>query len=370
MKILFLNSSYPGMKCGVGAFTAQLAENISRYSSHRVTVVTSNLPEIERSRQVKVIPKFADWSWRDFFRHYPTLLKEWPRVVIVQYPTVMPGPHSDLTFWAPLLLKVFLPFAKIIYVVHEFADTIPASRRKLKRAFRFSYRVLYGSRADRSPMERENLSLADKFQFIPTASSIPRATASKTEVASLRQAVGKPSGKILYFFGFIDPTKGFDTLLEAMAGLPKNVTLVVSGGPRPGNRYHQKIKRLITRRGLSSRVRWLGFLAEAEAAKWFQASDLAVLPFSEGFASNRTSALAAFVNGAAVITTTGPGLPSYLKDRQNAMVVAPGNPAELAAAIKAALASAPLRARLRKGSRALAPRFSGRRVARETLRAF
>jgi glycosyltransferase involved in cell wall biosynthesis len=106
--------------------------------------------------------------------------------------------------------------------------------------------------------------------------------------------------------------------------------------------------------GSNNMVRFSG---PERSSKVLRAAGIVVLPFATGTAENKTSLLAALVNGAVVLTTEGDSTPSYLKNGENAMLVLPNEPSALAQAIKTVTGSKALMAKLRAGAISLAPCF-------------
>lgn len=345
------------MRCGVGNYTARLAEATVTHSKHQVTVVTSDLASIKKSSKVRILPIIRDWEWKEFFVHYCRFLAELPRLVVVQYPSVMPGKRSELVYWLPLLLRVFLPFARVMFIIHEFAHTHPRARKELKKSLRFAHEVVLVNHADELSILVENPRIAQKLRFVQIGSTIEAYTPSPKELKALRNTIVAEEKKILFFFGFLNPEKGFEQLLEALRSLDERFILVVSGGLEPSNQYHAKLARLIKTLKLTDRIIWLGFPHQREVAKWLNAADAVVLPFTTGAMENKTSLLAALINRAVVLTTERDDTPPYLKNGENVMLVPPSDPQALTQAIKTVTGSKALMAKLRVGAASLAPRF-------------
>ena len=174
---------------------------------------------------------------------------------------------------------------------------------------------------------------------------------------------------MVVFFGFLRAAdKGFEDLLDAFAGMRANeTTLAVVGGFDEGTSYERALLERIDAAGLKDRICWLGYLGRIEVARWLRAADAVALPFREGARPNRSTLVAALVNGAAVVTTRGAATPDYLVDGETALLVPPSRPDELAAAIERLLEDSSLRARLREGATALSPRLSWPRVVQQLL---
>jgi glycosyltransferase involved in cell wall biosynthesis len=135
----------------------------------------------------------------------------------------------------------------------------------------------------------------------------------------------------LLFFGIVRPYKGLDVLLQALARAPAHVTLTVAGEFWGGT---DETEKLIAALGLAERVTLRpGYVPASQIPALFAAADALVLPYREATASQ--NALLAFAHGVPVITTTAGTLADQVRDNVDALTCAPGDPEDLARAIKA-----------------------------------
>jgi glycosyltransferase involved in cell wall biosynthesis/SAM-dependent methyltransferase len=365
MKLAFVNSSYPDMPCGVGDYAANLA-SAARTAGHEVVVFTSADPRIRVPDRIEVHPVFRDWAIRDFVAHRRRIRRERPDATVLQYPSVLPGPHSRLLFLLPFLARVFLRPARVVLVVHEYAHTHARAKQQLRLAFRFAHEIVTVNPADQRAIAERHRAARPKLRSARIGSNVPRVPLTGERRAELE---AEADGPLIFFFGLLHgPDKGLDDLLEAMREIDSaRATLLLSGSLDGNVPYHRHVRARIEALGLAGRVRWLGFLAPRELSEWLQAADLVVLPFRAGAAPNRGTLAAALLNGAATVTTRGPETPDYLRDAENVALVPPGDPASLAAAIEGLLRSPEQRERIAEGARGLAPAFEWPAVAEETL---
>ena len=155
--------------------------------------------------------------------------------------------------------------------------------------------------------------------------------------ASARAALdfpgGWPDGPVLLFIGNLVAVKGVDLLLRALAGLPSARLVLVGAGPERAS-----LGRLAGGLGVAGRVTFLGSLPQAALPGWYRAADLFVLPSrSEGVPNVLLEASACGTPWVASRVGGIPEMPAHASRR----LVAPDRPAELAAAISAALAAGP-----------------------------
>ena len=128
------------------------------------------------------------------------------------------------------------------------------------------------------------------------------------------------------------PRKGVEVLLRALAilrsqGLPVRLRAT---GPFEAEDYKHEMKALTQKLGLEEVVEWTGFTRDvyAELAQM----DVFVLPslFGEGLPLVVLEAMAA---GVPVVATRVEGTPEAVRDGRDGLIVEPGNPEDLAAAI-------------------------------------
>lgn len=116
----------------------------------------------------------------------------------------------------------------------------------------------------------------------------------------------------LLFLSRIDPKKGLDLLLRALAGLPTDVAWQLDIGGATGSSYQKKLAVLAQTLGIADRVRWIGWVQDD--AKWamLAQSDLLILPsHNENFAIAVLEALAV---GTPVVVGNQVGLHSYVAE--------------------------------------------------------
>jgi glycosyltransferase involved in cell wall biosynthesis len=129
------------------------------------------------------------------------------------------------------------------------------------------------------------------------------------------------------------PRKGVDILLRALAilrsqGLPVRLR---AAGPFETPQYERQMKRLTQQLGLGAVVEWTGFTRDVDAE--LARMDVFVLPslFGEGLPLVVLEAMAA---GVPVVASRVEGTPEAIRDGRDGLIVQPGDPHDLAAALK------------------------------------
>lgn len=171
----------------------------------------------------------------------------------------------------------------------------------------------------------------------------------------------------LLFAGRLSPQKGCDLALRALRELLPTfpgLTLHVAGaGP-----WEQAYRNLARRLGCGGRVRWLGWLEPVQLRQEYRRCGLFLMP--SRFEPFGLSALEAMACGAPVVAAATGGLPEFITDQKNGLLVSPADPATLAQAVRALLLNPGEAARLGGAAVARARTFTWERAAHETLHVY
>nr|MBP7046000.1 glycosyltransferase family 4 protein [Chloroflexota bacterium] len=208
---------------------------------------------------------------------------------------------------------------------------------------------------------------------IPIGSNIATYTPNHIELEEVREQLGLRAGDcLLGYFGFLNESKGADTLLHALAALDDSVHLVFIGGqtgssdPRNNQSFLDQLKALIGELGLAARVHWTGFLPDQRVSTFLHAADLMVMPYRDGVSLRRGTLMAVLAHGRPLLTTT-PAMPTpELVQGENVWLVAPDDAVALATAVRALMANPALRAQLGQGAAQVASLFTWDKIAAET----
>jgi D-inositol-3-phosphate glycosyltransferase len=179
------------------------------------------------------------------------------------------------------------------------------------------------------------------------------------------------SGEVLLFVGRIDPVKGLDTLLEAVALLRERpaLQLLVAGGAGPDTSHldpdEAHLRALARRLGITDRVRWLGPVEQERLPLYYSGADVCVVP--SRYESFGLVALEALACGAAVVASRVGGLPTIVRDGENGLLVPWRTPEEFAGRIVRVLDDPELAAQLRRAARPSMARFSWTATARRVF---
>lgn len=160
-------------------------------------------------------------------------------------------------------------------------------------------------------------------------------------------------GRLVYV-GRIDPRKGIATAISALSRLSAATLDVVGDGDAE---HARELAQLAAQTGVTDRVRLLPGRPHEEVPGIYAGADAVIFPveWDEPWGLVPLEAMAV---GRPVVATGRGGSGEYLRDAQNCVLFEAGDPASLAAAVDRIAADTSLRARLREGGFATAPRHS------------
>lgn len=179
--------------------------------------------------------------------------------------------------------------------------------------------------------------------------------AIRTELLAIDQSIKKVEvlqerPKIL-FVGRVDPIKGIDYLVEAFANINiKNSELLIVGNTLRCPEYVQSIKDKANKLNVSSRIQWIGNVSDpVKLAEYYMSSHVLVLPSL--WDTSPITLAEALLFGLPVVATNVGGIPEYVIDGENGLLVPPRDPDKLKIAIERVLNDDSMRQNLIEGSR-------------------
>jgi glycosyltransferase involved in cell wall biosynthesis len=178
---------------------------------------------------------------------------------------------------------------------------------------------------------------------------------------------------LLGYFGFLNESKGADTLLAAVAQLPASTHLVFIGGqtgasdPSNNQSFLGQLQQQIRDLGLSERVHWTGFVDDRRVSTFLNAADMMVMPYRDGVSLRRGTLMAALAHKRPLLSTL-PQMPTpELIHGENCWLVPADDAPALTQAIQTLWAAPDLRVRLGQGATAVADLFTWDKIATQTL---
>jgi len=176
------------------------------------------------------------------------------------------------------------------------------------------------------------------------------------------RAAPRVPGSIIAVASADSPVKGIPTLLRAFAKLAteRDVSLTVVGKPAPGG----PTEKLIGELSLGERVRFVTGISDSDLAELMASTEIAVVPsLYEGFSLPAVEHMA---SGTPLVASRTGALPEVTGDA--AVLVSPGDPEELAAALRRLQDSPAERERLSAAAlERVQQRFAWQAVAKATV---
>lgn len=199
--------------------------------------------------------------------------------------------------------------------------------------------------------------------------------------ALAQRILGLQAGPWIIFVGRLDPIKGLDTLMEAMAllgrkrwrGQAQRPSVLVVGGSKPEQEAQAapEIRGLMAQAralGIEDMVRFVGPKSQDSLALYYGASSLCVLP--SRYESFGMAALEAMACGIPVVASRVGGLSYTVLDGQTGLLVPEGNAQQLADTMERLLRDGQLRRQMGTQAVRHARRFSWPRVVDLLLEMF
>ncbi len=388
MRILFVTGEYPPMQGGVGDCTNAIAQALAA-ADLQVTVLTSAGSGEGATRELgtaRVQRAVKHWGWNTLSALRGTIVETQADIVHIQYQTAAFGMHPAINM-APRLLRS--PRTRFAVTFHDLRVPYLFPKAGPVREW-ITFQLARNCDAVIATNEEDYALLDGQYKgtraLIPIGSNISPTPPPGYDRNAWRWRWGTaPNETLLSYFGFLNESKGGETLIRALALVP-GMKLLMVGGPigasDPTNAdYLWRVKRLIAELGLETRVFWTDYMPPEEVSGTLLASDICVLPYRDGASFRRGTFMAALAHGLPVVTTVplggartalavtnamAPSLPR-LRDGQNVCLVPPDQPEALAGAILRLAGDSTLRKRLMQGALELALAFTWDKIAAQHI---
>jgi glycosyltransferase involved in cell wall biosynthesis len=174
------------------------------------------------------------------------------------------------------------------------------------------------------------------------------------------------------YFGFLNESKGGETLIRALARSQPPAHLLMIGGrvgsSDPTNQaYADHAQATIVELGLGERVRWTGYVPNEQVSAALLSADAVLLPYRDGISFRRGSLHAALAHGCPIVSTY-PVVPlPELVDGENVLLVPPDDPVALCQAAQRLHDDPELKERIGHGAAALSRQFAWAHIAQRTV---
>ncbi len=374
-RILFVTAEFPPRRGGISDHVIRLRASLEDLGA-RTYVATESVP---RDCPVDRVYRLAPNPWSRQILNVLRLTKRTRSdVVHIQFQA---GAFDSVLQAAlmPWALRLGCFRGLVVVTFHDLAEPYlfpragPIRRRAVDLLRGWADVCIYVDAYDRARVCARIPGEWRRSQVIPAGPTIePPPSLGTREDA--RRALGLPADTfIVGFFGFRQAGKGLEVLAAAMrspALASRGARLALIGGAGPDSGARRAAAQVPPSTFDAVNVLEPGYLEASEISRWLRACDVAALPYDDGLSTRRGSFMVAVAHGLPVVTTT-PVRPDLLDIRHGEVAFTPvRDPVSLAAALVRVREEPDFRCALEAGARAVARRYSWRRIARQTLDAY
>ncbi len=387
LRVLFITGEFPPMQGGVGDCTNEIAKELTVRGAPVRVLTSASADDAMRHAPFAISPLIEQWNWSSLHVIRNITREFEPDVVHIQYQTGAFEMHPAIDF-LPRYFRSRLgdvglePRPRVVTTFHDlrvpylFPKAGPVREWVTRELVRSCDAVIATNAEDYAAIIPRSKLCA----LIPIGSNVSTTPPVDFDRAAWRARYDVAENEtLLCYFGFLNESKGGETLIRALAQTP-NTKLVMIGGQvgasDPTNAaYLEKVRALILKLGLIKRVNWTNHTPPEIVTANFLASDICVLPYRDGASYRRGTLMAALAHGMPIVTTvTSRRPPSVagiqvpaLRDGENCLLVPPDDPTALALAILRAAASPALRSNIGTGAYELAQHFTWDKIVQRHL---
>jgi glycosyltransferase involved in cell wall biosynthesis len=388
LKVGLVTGEFPPMEGGVGAFTSELAAALNEIG-HEVHVITDRAARPRSAQRdiwnprdphdigyAQLHSRVNRWWWSANGAVVDVLLRYELDVVNIQYQAAAYDTRVPAVNFLPWRMRGLAPTVATFHDLRH-PYLFPKAGRLRRWVVHHLARSADGVIVTNAQDYGKLLALGntpDNLRQIPIGSNVTAQRVECDEVRSVRRELGlDPQDCLIGYFGFINPSKGPDSLIQALAGLDERYHLEFIGGKvgssDPTNAaYLAQIEDLIRDLRLQGRVHWSGFLEEEALSAHMMACDIMTMPYRDGVSLRRGTLMAILAHGRPLITTHPEQEPSPFVHGQNVWLTAVDDPAALSDAIRALAADDAIRERIGRGAKKLSERFTWDKIGAETVK--
>jgi len=298
--------------------------------------------------------------------------------------------HYWLSGLAALRLKNSwgIPVAHMFHTLAHLKNKIAKSEQEKDGQYRIDGELKVMKGADRLIVatndEKENLvslysAKEKKIRIIPPG--VDTTHFYPIPVDEAKEYIGMPADEnMILFVGRIEPLKGIDTLIHAIAQMRKADVLsrcphylyIIGGNPEASgedaNKEMQRLQALCAELDLHDLVLFLGKRDQDSLQYYYSAAEMVVMP--SHYESFGMVALEAMACGTPVIATQVGGLQHLVQDGETGFIVPNGDPDALEEKITALICKEEMKERMSRNSIAYAQTFNWDRISKKLIKQF
>ena len=397
--VCMLTGELPPDRGGIGDYTARLSDALAALGVP-IGILTRRRPDVPPRRvlggsRVPVHGTVEGWGPGVFPLVTRTLAGLGPRPLLhIQFQAGAFDLGGSVHL-LPSVLRATVPRARVVTTFHDFL--VPYLFPKAGPARLAANRLLARSSHAAIFTDLSDLELAGpgvRGRVVPIGSNVDRIITAEPSRAEVRQRLGADDETfVIGYFGFLNPSKGVPTLLEAVGQVTarrpdRSVRLVLIGAEtgvsNPTDLTQVRVVHdAIEQERLGETIVRTGYLSPPDLSATLLACDVVALPFRDGASARRGTLMAAIEHGVPSVSTlparpsplagprafwlgAGPGAVA-IRDGESILMVPPDDADALATALLRLADDPALRARLAEGARTAAARVAWPALAAETI---
>jgi D-inositol-3-phosphate glycosyltransferase len=240
---------------------------------------------------------------------------------------------------------------------HEASLRIQVEHRLARQA----NRIVCASQHEKHLLARLYDADPDRVAVVPCGVDLDLFRPQDKEEA--RRALGYSDERIILFVGRIEPLKGIDILINAVAqlGEESDFYVLIVGGDRRSRRQVSHLQELASDLGVGERVCFLGAVDHEQLPLYYNAADVCVVPsYYESFG---LVALEAMACGTPVVASRVGGLTGTVRDGETGYLISWRCPEPFAERLELLLGNEALRRRFGEAAREVVERYRWANVA-------
>ena len=377
MNIGLIAGEYPPMQGGLGDFTRELAQALAilGHTPHILAPVTSQAASHETLNGVHVHRVVQRWGWHTHRAVLDFVRARQIEVLNLQYQAAAYQMHPAIN----LLPRNKIRGVPLVVTFHDlrvpylFPKAGQLRWQAILHMARSASAAIVTNPEDETTLREAGI---QRVVRIPIGSNITPARLNSFDANAWRRTHAIPSDcTLIGYFGFMNESKGGETLVRALAALRQagqNVAVVQIGGQTgasdPTNiAYMKQLNQLAQSLGVQAHIYATGFLDDHGVSEAFAACACLALPYRDGVSFRRGTLMAALVHGCAIITTNPRVALPEVQHGVNLWLVPPDAPEKLADGIGQVLQNDETRSQLRQGALALSQQFGWEQIAAKTI---
>lgn len=376
LKICFVTLEYPpSIFGGAGVYAKYLTKELVMLG-HEVHVISPSSNQKagnfrENGIFVHRIP-FLDMPFLRLASHWLSLIKYYRTLsyTVGGFDILHANTISDLS-----LLEHLVNIPRIVTVHHLARSVLAAARASIRSLRELGVTPLIEktvfTRADRiiaiSRFTKHSLaSIYDiptsKVRVIYNGVSLQKNECCKPDIQEISDQLGITGDFVFLFVGRPDVRKGLQVLMKAFRNVIKwnrNVKLIIVGQGQ-----WNEFKKIAENYGIFKHIIFMGWVDDVTLRKLYSLCDIFVLPsLLEGFGLTLLEAMAM---GKPVVTTKVGGIPEFVRDPENGILVTPNDIKELTDALKFFIENHNLAKEIGKYNKSYVKNFSWTKTAKAT----